>query len=60
VCSQVADGEDSLQIWEVAVNILNMQSQTAENMWSSSLGVGQGANYSPQNTNLLQNAKQGL
>jgi len=26
---QVADGGDSLQIWRVAMNILNKQSQTA-------------------------------
>jgi hypothetical protein len=30
VCSQVADGADSLQIWRVAANILNKQLQTAD------------------------------
>ena len=42
---------------EVAVNILNKQSQTAADKgWSSSLGVGQGANsFSPQNLKMLQN-----
>jgi len=30
-------------MWKVAVNILNKQSWTAENGWSSSLGVGRGA-----------------
>jgi hypothetical protein len=37
---QVADGEDGLQIWRVAANILNKQSQTAIKEWSSSLGAG--------------------
>jgi hypothetical protein len=43
---QVADGGDGLQIWKVAVNILNKQSRTADKGWSSSLGVGRGANNS--------------
>jgi hypothetical protein len=43
---QVADGEDSLQFWRVAANILNKQSRTADKGWSSSLGVGRGANNS--------------
>jgi len=33
-------------VWRVAVNILNKQSQTADKGWSSSLGVGWGANNS--------------
>jgi hypothetical protein len=33
-------------IWRVAVNILNKQSRTADKGWSSSLGVGWGANNS--------------
>ena len=33
-------------IWRVAVNILNKQSQRADKGWSSSLGVGRGANNS--------------
>jgi hypothetical protein len=37
---RVADGGDSLQIWRVAVNILNKQLQTADKGWSSSLGLG--------------------
>jgi hypothetical protein len=41
---QVADGEDGLQIWTVAANILNKQLRTAERGQSSSLGVGRGAN----------------
>jgi hypothetical protein len=43
---QVADGGDGLQIWRVAANILNKQSWTADKGWSSSLGVGRGANNS--------------
>jgi hypothetical protein len=43
---QVADGGDGLQIWGVAANILNKQSRTADKGWSSSLGVGRGANNS--------------
>jgi hypothetical protein len=38
---QVADGEDGLQIWRVAANILNKQSRTADKGWYSwGLGVG--------------------
>jgi hypothetical protein len=45
---QVADGGDGLQIWMVAANILNKQSRAADKGWSSSLGVGRGANnFSP-------------
>jgi hypothetical protein len=43
---QVADGRDSFQIRRVAANILNKQSRTADKGWSSSLGVGRGANNS--------------
>jgi hypothetical protein len=43
---QVADGGDSLQFWRVAANLLNKQSRTADKGWSSSLGVGLGANNS--------------
>jgi hypothetical protein len=35
-----------LNLWRVATNILNKQSRTADKGWSSSLGVGQGANNS--------------
>jgi hypothetical protein len=41
---RVADRRDGLQIWKVAANILNKQSRTADSGWSSSLGVGRGAN----------------
>jgi hypothetical protein len=40
---QVADGGDNLQIWKVAAKIVNKQSRTADNGWSSSLGVGREA-----------------
>jgi hypothetical protein len=35
-----------LQLWRVAANKLNKQSWTADKGWSSSLGLGQGANNS--------------
>jgi hypothetical protein len=43
---QVVDEGEGLQIWRVAVNILNKQSRTADKGWSYSLGVGRGANNS--------------
>jgi hypothetical protein len=47
-CPEVEDRGDGLQIWRVAANILNKQSQTADNGWSSSFGVGHGVkNSSP-------------
>jgi len=49
-----ADGGDSLQIWRVAVNILNKWSWTADKGWSSSLGFGQGDDKSsPEKKNDL-------
>jgi hypothetical protein len=36
---QVVDGEDILQIWRVAANVLNKQSGTVDKRWSSSFGV---------------------
>jgi hypothetical protein len=52
--SQVLDGEDGLQIWRIAVNILNKQLQTTDKGWSSSLGVGSRANISsPQKYKLF-------
>jgi hypothetical protein len=44
-CCNISDiryGGDGLQIWRVAANILNKQSQTANKGWSYSLGVGVG------------------
>jgi hypothetical protein len=38
---------NGLQLWRVAANILNKQSRTADREWSSSLGLGRGANNSP-------------
>jgi hypothetical protein len=53
---QVVDGEDGLQIWRVAANILNKQSRTADTGWSSSLGVGRWLTTHHHKTpNLLQN-----
>jgi hypothetical protein len=43
----VSYGGEGLQIWRVAANILNKQSQTTDKGWPSSLGVGRGANNSP-------------
>jgi hypothetical protein len=45
-CPQVVGGGYSLQIWRVAVNILNKQLSTANMEWYSSLEVEQGANNS--------------
>jgi hypothetical protein len=44
---QVVDGGEALQIWREAANILNKQSRTDDNGWTSSLEVGRGANNSP-------------
>jgi hypothetical protein len=45
---QVSNEGGGLQIWKVAENILNKQSQTANKEWSSSLGAGHAAkNSSP-------------
>jgi hypothetical protein len=45
---QVPDDGEALQIWRVAVNILNKQSLIASKGWPSSLGVGGVANNSSQ------------
>jgi hypothetical protein len=42
-------------MWRVAANILNKQSRTADEGWSSSLGVGRGANNSLLKCILLRN-----
>jgi hypothetical protein len=43
-------------IWRIAANVLNKQSRAADKGWSSSLGVGRGANNpSPENVSLLRN-----
>jgi hypothetical protein len=41
-CSWVADGGDGLELWRVAVNILNKQPHTNNKGWSSILGFGVG------------------
>jgi hypothetical protein len=38
ICPQVADGGDTLQLWRVAVNILNKQTRGGPLGWG--LGVG--------------------
>jgi hypothetical protein len=43
---QFADGGDGLQMRSVAEDTLNKQSWSADNGWSSSLGVGRGVNNS--------------
>jgi hypothetical protein len=51
-CPQVAEGGDGLQIWRAAANILNKQLWTAHKGWSSSLGVGRGANNAKSKLNV--------
>jgi hypothetical protein len=58
---RLADGRDGLQLWSLAVNILNKQSRTKDKGLSSSLGVGRGANNpSSYKTNSLRKATQSL
>jgi hypothetical protein len=40
---KVENGGDGLQIWRVAVNILNKQTRTADKEWSFSLRVERAA-----------------
>jgi len=47
--------EERPPIWRVAANILSKQSRTADEGWSSSLGVGRGANNASPRTHLLRN-----
>jgi len=42
-CTWVKDGRENLQIWMVAANMFNKQSQTADKGWSSSFVVWRGA-----------------
>jgi hypothetical protein len=57
---QVANGRDGLQMWRVAVNILNKQSRTADKGRSSSLGAGRGAKNSHRKTSyFLRNIGRG-
>jgi hypothetical protein len=56
---QTADGRDGLLLWRVAENILSKQLRTKG--WSSSLGVGGGANNPcRRENNLLRNVTKGL
>jgi hypothetical protein len=43
---RVSDGWNGLQIWNIAVNILNRELWTANRLWSSRLVTGWGANNS--------------
>ena len=43
---QFADGGEDFRVWRVAGNVLNKQSRTADNVWSSTLGTG-GGNANP-------------
>jgi hypothetical protein len=45
---RLVDGRDSLQHWRLAANILNKHPRTNDKGWSSSLGVGRGANNPSQ------------
>jgi hypothetical protein len=49
--------EERPPIWRVAVNILNKQSRTADKGWSSSLGVGRGANASPSKNHFKKHSQ---
>jgi hypothetical protein len=53
-------GGRGLQIWRVAVNLLNKQSWTADKGWFSSLGVGRGVTSDLKQTSFLPNVTQGL
>jgi hypothetical protein len=60
-CPQVADGGNGLQIWRIAANILNKQSQMADGGGPSALELGRGlTNLHHKNSNLLRNISQSL
>jgi len=60
-CPRVADWGGGLQTWNVAANILNRQSLTADKGWPSSSGAERGVNNSsPYKNNLFRNVKKGL
>jgi hypothetical protein len=50
---RVSDRGDGLQIWRVAANMLNKQSQTADGGGSSSLGLGGALTTLPRKTQYL-------
>jgi len=61
VHSRVADGEDDLQIWRVAANILNNQPRKADNGRHSSFGGGRGSNnYSVKKKQLVTKQDLGI
>jgi hypothetical protein len=47
--------EERPPIWRVAANILNKQSRTADEGWSSSLGLGEVLTTPPREKTLLRN-----
>jgi hypothetical protein len=51
---------NGLQVWRVAANILNKRLRTADKGWSSSLGVGWGANNSSLILTLLRSKHNSL
>jgi hypothetical protein len=56
---RVADGSDGLHIRRVAANILNEQSRRVDKGWSSILGVGRGANHTPEKNQLVMKCHTG-
>jgi hypothetical protein len=54
------DGEDGLQIWKVAANILTKRSWTTGHGWSSSLGVGRGLTTPHSKKSLLRKITRSL
>jgi hypothetical protein len=59
-CLGVVDGEDDLQIWMVAVNILNDEFRTAEMGVSSALRVRPKGNNPSIKRSALENFYKGL
>lgn len=56
ICSDITDGADILQVWWTVINMLDIQLQSANKGWSSSLKVGHEANYPiHKKTNTLWN-----
>jgi len=61
VHSRCADGGDVLQLWRVAVYILNKQLRTTDKGWPLELRVGEGlTTLQHKKISLLLNVKQGL
>jgi hypothetical protein len=51
---QISDGEDCIQHWKLAGNIMNKQQQTADKGWSSCLVIGCGSDIYSTLKNLLK------